>query len=226
MMFEWPIPTRIDMATYPRKEIFEHFMDFELPIVVRTIQVDISRLNSYIKVNRFSFSLTFGFILTRAINHVPEFHHRVVNGELIHYNKIIPSFTVLSPEKSLYFSKGVFSDVFADDYPHNAEINARAARGLERNLGPDNQGHIYITNNPWNSFTSLQFPYSKRIGSIPVFGIGKFYQDGEKLMAPLAIQNHHGLTDGYHVGHFLDIFHRHLEDPNLIEQPFTSSFLK
>lgn len=50
------------------------------------------------------------------------------------------------------------------------------------------------------------------------------YQIGDRTMVPLAMQNHHGLTDGYHIGHFIDILNRHLADPSLIDHPFTSRF--
>ena len=105
-----------------------------------------------------------------------------------------------------------------------SHINDNAAKGLDYNVGSENQGQVFITNNPWNSFTSLQFPYSKKVASIPVFGIGKMYNEDKKIRVPLAIQNHHSLTDGYHIGHFLDILNRHLEDPGLIAQPFSSNF--
>jgi hypothetical protein len=35
---------------------------------------------------------------------------------------------------------------------------------------------------------------------------------------------HHARTDGSDVGHFLEIFHRHVKAPNLIDHPFASSF--
>lgn len=224
-MFELPVASKIDMDKYPRKALFEHFMDFDIPVVVRTIQTDITLLKDFIKDNGYRFSLVFGLIITRATNHVPELRHRIVEGELVDFNKIIPSFTILSKEKQLFFSRGVFTDNFADDYPENKEILETAAKGLDPNIGKETQGLIFITNNPWNSFTSLQFPYSKKVASVPVFGIGKIYEQDGQLKAPLAIQNHHALTDGFHIGHFLDILHQHLEDPDLIGRPYKSDFL-
>lgn len=222
--FEWPTATPIDLTTYPRREIYQHFLTFEIPVVVRTLQLDVSALLTYAKSRKLRFSLTFGFILTRAVNHVPEFRHRILHGQLVDYDNIIPSFTILGPDKNIYFSKGVFSDNFSTDYPSNLFIIDRAAQGLEPNIGSDNQGQVFITNNPWNNFTSLTFPYSSKVASMPVFGIGKMYENGGRTMAPLAIQNHHGLTDGYHVGHLLHILNRHLENPDLIDHPFVSSF--
>lgn len=223
-MFEWPIATPIDMESYPRRGLYEHFLTFEIPVVTRTVQLDVTSLVNHIKDNKYRFSLVLGFIITRATNHVPELRHRIQDDVLVNFNKIIPSFTMLSKDKRVYFSKGVFTDIFDHDYQENMLINDNAAKGLDHNVGSENQGQIFITNNPWNSFTSLQFPYSKKVASIPVFGIGKMYNEDKKIKAPLAIQNHHSLTDGYHIGHFLDNLNRHLEDPSLITQPFSSSF--
>lgn len=223
-MFEWPIASRIHMDTYPRRGLYEHFLTFEIPVTTRTIQLDATPLVDFIKSNNYRFSLVIGFIITRAVNHVPELRHRIQDGALVEFNKIIPSFTILSKDKLLYFSKGVFTDVFENDYYENLTINENVAKGLDQNAGHENQGQIFITNNPWNSFTALQFPYSKNLSSIPVFGIGKMYGENDKIKAPLAIQTHHSLTDGYHIGHFLDILEKHLEDPRLIERSFTSTF--
>jgi len=223
-MFEWPIASRIDMDTYPRRALYEHFLTFEIPVASRTVQLDVTSLIDFVKSNNYRFSLVIGFIISRAVNHVPELRHRIEDGALVEFNKIIPSFTILSKDKLVYFSKGVFTDVFENDYYENLAINEHAAKGLDQNVGSENQGQIFITNNPWNSFTALQFPYSKKVSSIPVFGIGKMYNDNDKIKAPLAIQNHHSLTDGYHIGHFLDILEKHLKEPRLIKRPFTSTF--
>ena len=223
--FEWPSATPIDLDTYPRKELYRHFLTFEIPVVTRTLQIDVTSILAHAKSRKLRFSLTLGFVLTRGINHVPEFRHRILHDQLVDYDKIIPSFTILGPDKKIYFAKGVFTDCFEQDYPANLAIVDRAAQGLEPNMGSDNQGQVFITNNPWNSFTSLTFPYARRVASMPVFGIGKMYQSGDRTMAALAMQNHHGLTDGYHIGHFLDIMNRHLDEPGMIERPFVSSFV-
>lgn len=221
--FEWPRAKHIDLSTYSRRQVYEHFLTFEIPVVTRTLQFDVSALLAYVKERKLRFSLTLGFVLTRAVNHVPEMRHRILHGELVDYERIIPSFTILGPDKNFYFSKGVFSDRFADDYVTNLSTIDRAALGLEPNLRSDNQGQIFITNNPWNSFTSLGFPYSSKVASIPVFGIGKMYQDAGRTRVPLAMQTHHSLVDGYHVGLFLHILERHLENPALIDQPYSSA---
>jgi chloramphenicol O-acetyltransferase type A len=217
-MFEWPEFKTVDMDSYERKELFEHFCTFEIPVATRTIQIDVTKLINYITQKNYKFSLCLGFIITRANNRVQEFKYRIQDGKLVEYDKIIPSFTVLSADKKLYFSKGVYTDNFDLDYKVNMEINQNAALGQEKNVGSPNQGQVFITINPWNTFTSVQFPYSSRFASMPVFSIGKMYKDNHRIKAPLGFQTHHGLIDGYHIGLFLDILESHLEHPELIEQ--------
>ena len=223
-MFEWPTATPVDLETYPRRKLYEHFLTFEIPVTTRTVQIDVTELVRFTKSARRRFSLTLGFVLTRANNHVPELRHRIQDDVLVAFDKVIPSFTILSPEKLLYFAKGVYTDDFEADYEENRIILENAANGLDPNVGVPNQGQIFITNNPWNSFTAIQAPYTRRFASAPVYCIGKLYEEHGRTKAGLGIQNHHGLTDGYHIGHFLDILQKHLDEPERLTRPFTSTF--
>jgi len=223
-MFEWPTATPIDLNTYARRFWYEHFLTFEIPIVYRTIQIDVTDLLAYVKQHKHRFALTLGFVLTRASNHVPEMRHRIVDDQLVAYDKVIPSFTTLSEEKIFRLCKGVYTDNFAHDHAENARIVERAMREPDPNVGSPNQGQIFITNNPWNSFTSIQAPYTRKLASVPVFCIGKMYNSNGRTIAPLGIQTHHSVVDGYHIGHFIHNMERHLNDPTLLERPFESTF--
>ena len=87
-----------------------------------------------------------------------------------------------------------------------------------------NLGQIFITINPWTTQTAVQAPYSKRMASVPVYCVGKMYDDNGRIKVGLGLQVHHGLVDGYHIGHCINIIERHLADPTLMERPFTSTF--
>jgi chloramphenicol O-acetyltransferase type A len=50
------------------------------------------------------------------------------------------------------------------------------------------------------------------------------YEDQGRIKLGLGLQVHHGLVDGYHIGHFMHIVERHLNDPALIEDTFVSTF--
>ncbi len=223
-MFEWPTATPIDLETFPRKHLYEHFCQFEIPLSYRTIQIDVSSLKAYCKTNNLKFSLTMGFIITRACNHVNEFRHRIENDVPVDYVKVIPSYTVMTESKVFTFAKGVYTDNFASDYQENLAINDKVAKGLATPQLSENQGQIFISVNPWTTQTAVQAPFTGRFASIPVFSVGKMHEDGGRIKLGLGMQVHHGFVDGYHMGHFVHILERHLEDPNLLEGPFESTF--
>jgi chloramphenicol O-acetyltransferase type A len=223
-MFEWPTATPIDLSSYPRRFWYEHFLTFEIPVVYRTIQIDVTDVLAYVKQQNKRFAVTIGMILTRACNHVPELRHRIVDDQLVEYNKVIPSFTLLTDEKIFRLCKGVYTDNFQSDYDENVGIITRASREPDPNVGSPNQGQIFVTNNPWNSFTAIQAPFTRKLASIPVFCVGKMYASGGRTFAPLGIQTHHSVVDGYHIGHLIHILEEHLRDPKLLERPFASTF--
>ncbi|MEY2719473.1 MAG: hypothetical protein RLZZ273_839 [Bacteroidota bacterium] len=223
-MIEWPTAIPIDLDTYPRRQWYEHFCQFEIPLTYRTIQIDVTALKLYCKQHNLKFSLTIGFILTRASNHVNEFRHRIEGDKPVVYNKVIPSFTVMSKDKVFAITKGVYTESFASDYRENLSINDNVANGLELPPISENQGQIFITVNPWTTQTAVQAPYTKRFASVPVFCVGKMYDDNGRIKVGLGLQVHHGLVDGYHIGHFVHILERHLEDPTLLEGPYVSTF--
>jgi chloramphenicol O-acetyltransferase type A len=223
-MFEWPIATPIALESFTRRHLYEHFVEFDIPVTYRTIQIDVTALRQFCKERSLKFSQTIGFILTRANNHVPELRLRIVDNVLVEYNKIIPAYTVMMPNKVFAFMRGVYTDVFDDDYLSNLAIHDRVVRGHESVEMSPNQGQIFITVNPWTTQTSVQAPFSRKVASMPVFCIGKMYDQHGRTLLGLGLQVHHGLVDGYHIGHFVHNVQRHLDDPSLVLRPFTSSF--
>ncbi|MCK5418959.1 MAG: hypothetical protein KAI93_10645, partial [Desulfobacterales bacterium] len=62
--------------------------------------------------------------------------------------------------------------------------------------------------------------------SIPRISWGSFKEDKEKIGMPLAVQVHHGLADGYHLGKFFNQMQELLNDPaKLFERQRSSSDL-
>lgn len=223
-MSEWPTATPIAMESYNRRHLYEHFSEFDIPITYRTVQIDVTALKQFCKQRGLKFSQTIGFILTRANNHVPELRHRIVDDVLVEYNKIIPAYTVMMPNKVFAMMRGVYTDNFESDYSANLEILDRTVNGHEAIASSTNQGQIFITINPWTTQTAVQAPFSRKLASVPVYCIGKMYEEHGRTQLGLGLQVHHGLVDGYHIGHFIHNVEQHLDDPSLVLRAFTSTF--
>jgi chloramphenicol O-acetyltransferase type A len=68
---------------------------------------------------------------------------------------------------------------------------------------PGRDDLIYLTCMPWVSFTSIVHPiHMHPVDSVPRIGWGKFFEENGTMKMPLAVQGHHSLVDGYHVGQY------------------------
>jgi len=208
-----PQATEVNLDTYSRRWAYEHFITFDMPVISRTMQLDITKLREHNKTHKLSFMLTFGFLVAKAMNDIPEFHHRIQDDLLVNFDRIIPSFTALTADNIICFAKGNYSDNFDHDYVYNADRVARARRGLDQNNLDKSQGQIFLTNIPWYSFTSIHHPFSKNNASIPIISTGKIYKENGCEKIPFAIQTHHALVDGYHVGLFMEKIENFLDNP-------------
>jgi chloramphenicol O-acetyltransferase type A len=202
MTYREPISRVIDVGSYSRSGFYEYFKSFEVPINSRTIMIDITEFKKFIALNDLRFFISFLYVLNKSANMIEELRHRIVDDVLVEYDFIFPIFTHLYNNK-VVFIDGIFTGDFSNDYSINLAKSDNFSPG---GLDPDrfnNHGHMIVSNIPWYSFTSMTFPYSTQHNSVPVFGIGKFYKDGDRIMIPLAIQTNHALVDGYHIGQFL-----------------------
>ena len=62
---------------------------------------------------------------------------------------------------------------------------------------------------PWFSFTAVNLQvFGDGSYLLPIFTMGKAFDAGTRKMLPLAIQVHHAVCDGYHVGRFIELLQK------------------
>lgn len=208
-----PTPRLIDMDTYPRRAFFDYFKSFDLPVHSCTVQIDITHALDHVKKHNLVFSLAMTLLVTKAANQVPEFRQRFADDWIAEYDYVRPFYTILSPSKIVAFILGQHEENFGKCYEANMAIRREVLAGRKPESGMTNPGHIIVSVVPWHSFTALTMPFSRNHASVPIFSIGKFYQQGPATLIPLAIQSNHALIDGYHIGQFLDCLNSYLADP-------------
>ena len=127
-----------------------------------------------------------------------------------------PGFTILVDEDLFSFC----TVDYAEDY---AEFSSRAAERIafvKENPwvnDAERDDMLYMTAIPWVSFTSFMHPmHLQPADSIPRFAWGKFFEDGNSLKMPLAVQGHHALMDGVHVGKFYAKVQDYFHQPELV----------
>ncbi|MGR8934532.1 MAG: CatA-like O-acetyltransferase [Gammaproteobacteria bacterium] len=192
---------KIDLNHYPRRALFEVFKNRDVPHFSLTAPVDITLFKTFVDAKRCGFFVALSFLISTAVNRVPELRHRLIAGELYEFERVDPGFTVLLDDRTFSFCDAQHFENFAL-YRSYAEEKIQAVRKCP-DLGSGEKHHMFfITNLPWISFTSITHPYDKQYASIPVISLGKFFQEDGRLLIPVGIQVHHGLVDGIHVGDF------------------------
>jgi len=203
----------IDLATWPRREHFTFFSGFDEPFFGLVAEVDCTRAYAEAKRLGVSFFLYYLHHALHAANEVEEFRYRIEAGQVYRYDRIHASATIGRPDRTFGFSFIEQHDNLAYFVAGaNLEIEAvQQSSGLRLNDTTGRPDVIHFSAIPWVRFTGLtharsfQFP-----DSCPKISVGQSYQDGTSLRMPVAVNVHHGLADGYHVGLFLEAFQRRL----------------
>lgn len=205
----------IDVDTWKRKEHYSFFKDFQEPFFGVTANVDCTKAYSYAKENNLSFFLYYMYKSLQVVNAIEEFGYRIEDDDIVCYDQIHGSTTAPDADDLFAFAFLHYTSNFEEYYvkaqQEIARIKTISGINIDENSGrPD---VIHYTTLPWISFTSLtherNFAYAD---SIPKLAFGKYFKEGNRLLLPLAINVHHGLMDGMHVGKYFELFQQLLDE--------------
>ena len=191
----------IDMEKWERREFYEHFINEVICTYSITVNLDITPL----KDQRLYPAMI--WLLTKTVNEMPEFRTSITESGLGIYDSMHPMYTVFNKQNNNF--SGIWS-YFSEDYgeflknyeedegKYSSSIHYTPKEGT-----PENSFNISML--PWLEFTSVNinvFDDGKFL--LPIFTMGRFFEQDGKRMLPLAIQVHHAVCDGYHVGLFVE----------------------
>ena len=196
-----PARHAIDLQHYARADIFQAFLTRQMPQFSTTCEVEVTGIKRRAEAAGVPFFIAISYAVSRAVNEVPEFRQRVVDGVLYEYERTDPGYTVARDNDLFSFCDSVN---FQDFQQYRAEAQARMdAVKTEPDLSVGEKHHMFfITSIPWFSFTAFTHPYDPLYAFIPIITLGKLIERGATLSMPVAVQVHHGVIDGLHVGRF------------------------
>ena len=200
---------RIDMATYPRRDHFEHFYGMAYPYVGVTVDVDVTALRTLCREKGYSFYLMVLHAVALAADEVDEFRRRIDDGGIVEYDECPTSHTELKPDGTYAYCT-LHHHMPLADYLAKAE----AARAAARENGSieeedDVQSMYFISTLPWLHYTQLVQPVACGEESNPRITWGKYQPDAAgRMMMPLSVLVHHALADGLHIAKFYEAFDR------------------
>ncbi|MBG6016454.1 type A chloramphenicol O-acetyltransferase [Proteus mirabilis] len=198
--------TVVDLSQWGRKEHFEVFQSFAQCTFSQTVQLDITSLLKTVKQNGYKFYPTFIYIISQLVNKHAEFRMAMKDGELVIWDSVNPGYTIFHEQTETfsslwsYYHKDInqFLKTYSEDIAQYGDNLAYFPKEFIENM-------FFVSANPWVSFTSFNLNVANINNFFaPVFTIGKYYTQGDKVLMPLAIQVHHAVCDGFHVGRLLN----------------------
>ena len=207
----------IDIETWPRREHFEFFRNWEYPHFNMCANLDLTAFYPFVKQRGISFTVAIMYILARGANAIPEFRYRIRDGEVIEHEIVHPSVTILTDDDLFTFCPVKYTDDFSLFAARGTEQIRYMKENptLEKEL-PELDTLLFMTAIPWVSFTSFMHPLNFPVDSVPRFAWGKFFEEGESLKMPLNVQAHHAVMDGIHMGRYYEEVQEYLQKPEVV----------
>lgn len=192
----------IDLSSWERKEFYNHFINEVTCSYSTTVSLDITPL----KNTRLYPAMI--WMLTKAVNLMPEFRTALTVEGVGIYDDLHPSYTVFN-EKNKNFSE-IWTEfnpdynIFLSSYEADTKEYSSSTNYEPKPGRPSNSFDISMI--PWFTFTSFNLNiHGDGKYLLPIFTLGKYYDDKDKRLIPLSIQVHHAVCDGYHVAEFIEI---------------------
>jgi chloramphenicol O-acetyltransferase type A len=207
----------LDIASWPRREVFEFFRNFDKPYFNICTALDVSALRDLLsqRPNR-NISLAYHYFALRVANEIEPFRYRLREGRVVVHDVIHGGTTVLLENETFTLAYFDYQDNF-DRFIAEARQSVELVRAGDQGFRPrnDDDARIHFTTLPWVSFTSFSHARNwQREDSIPKIAFGKFTSQADRTMLPISVEVHHALVDGFHVGKYLNRLGEAFADPS------------
>ena len=195
----------IDISTWNRRELYEHFARLKFPHYNVAAYIDVSRLLEYKREHRLSFYLSLIYLVTKSLNQIENFHYRMKDGRVVAYDTIHTNFTHKKPDETIFrYHTAPFQGTLQE---YVAATTAAISRQetLFGGLG-DIPNVAYCSCVPSLDATAMSNPGMENPeDAIPRINWGKYVERDGRWMLNITLTPNHRFIDGYHIGLFFQI---------------------
>lgn len=204
--------TKLNLNTWNRKQHFEHFSKLQDPYFGLVTNVNVTKAYQTAKTQNVTFFTKYLHACMVAINSVKNLKYRIINNEVVIFDVIHASATMLRANNTFGFSFIHFEDNI-NAFHKNVMAEKERILNSEALFPPINGlDCIHCSALPWVNFTSHKEPVSGALESIPKLAFSKIETQNNEITMNVAINVNHALVDGYHLGQFFKIFQNQLNN--------------
>ena len=174
-----------------------------------TVDVDISALLPRLRGSGLRFYPSVIHGISRMVNADPALRMAMdETGAIGVYDRVDPTYTIFHKDDETFCvlwtayqpDLRAFCQDWEADRTRYGDIHTFEARPPEAG-----QGLFNISAVPWASFRSLHLELPEANDYLlPILTLGRYRKENGRTLLPLAMQVHHGVTDGFHVGRFFN----------------------
>jgi chloramphenicol O-acetyltransferase type A len=195
-----PFPTK----GWQREETFNFFQSFSQPYFQVHTEIPITSLYHYAKWEGLSVFLAYLHAATEAMRRTENFLLRIEANEVVKYEAVDVSTTVLTDSKTVSFVH----------LPHHPDLPtfcleaSQLVKEVQKNNklfnGYNGSDLFHATTLPWFKFHGMEHAYEDNAReAIPKLTFGRLEWRGNQVILPVSVRVHHALVDGYHIHLFL-----------------------
>ena len=208
----------IPLDAWPRRAALAHFRAMAQPAFSITALVDVTGLRERAASHGATPWLAYHHAALEAANGIDAMRQSLTDG-----GRGVREFAVIHASTTVLRDDGSFGFL---TLPREASLTAFAVRA-KPNLArvrqasgdlfaADDPGDVreetlvHMTALPWLAFTA--FTHARGTGDDrPKVAFGRFKEEGGRLLMPVAVDVHHALCDGVHVGRFFEQLQANLD---------------
>lgn len=214
-------PTLIDTNAWPRRQHFEHYRHVVPCTYGMTVELDVTAFTETLGRSSWRTYIAQIWAIATIVNRHDEFKMCLnANGEPATWATVHPSFTVFNAKRETFATVWApYDHDFARFHEAAAAIATEHSRAVDlfpQGAPPPNT--FDVSSLPWVSFTGFNLNVDGvRDHFAPIFTLGRYTENGNQVLLPLAVQMHHAVVDGFHTARFINELQILIADPTWLE---------
>ena len=197
--------TRFEVKGWEREEHFHFFKSLAQPFFNVHTEIDITNLYHYAKTEKLSVFLAYLHAATEGIRATENFLLRLEDDEVVKYDAVDISTTVLKDNKTVSFVHLPHHNDIHTFCQQASEIVAEVKKSNRLFYGYNGPDLVHATTLPWFKFRGMEHAHSDDPNeSIPKLAFGRLEFKEDRIILPISVRVHHALVDGYHIHLFLE----------------------
>ena len=198
----------IDLENWDRKQLFLNYLGTDLPYIIITANIDVTKPLLFAHENGISFNLVMVYLCNKTVDSIINYRYRFIDGKpfLIHHTR--PTVNHLKKDSDIFvIGEGPWPCEDIITFCKDCHENMERATQKDREERVDHKLYIInYTSIPWIAYSGFVRTIARDgVDNAPKISFGKYAPspvDPSRIFMSVSSQTHHGLMDGVHVGQF------------------------